>query len=370
MMESNYRTGIYTSPHLFKFNERIQVNGVDIIDDEIIEIYLLLKEKALQINATFFEITTVMAFEYFRRKQVDIAIIETGMGGRFDSTNIINPVLSIIVSIGIDHVEYLGNNIRDIAKEKAGILKKDIPALFRSHNNEINEIIGESAKQEGALLINCHEFKRNKVEVISFNQNLSMKLRILYDGTEFIVNLPLLGLHQIDNLYLVLSALKICGTNFPNINQNSITSGLEKTKVNTNLMGRLHVINKNPYIIIDGAHNLPAISSDLKAIETAGHNLEEFEIIFSCMEDKDIFSMMKEISNYNSSISLIELEEQRGARINQLLKVAENRNFAKINLHKIRQVLDKINEKKSKILLIGSFYLVAEILDRLAISNK
>ncbi|HRP02372.1 MAG TPA: folylpolyglutamate synthase/dihydrofolate synthase family protein [Candidatus Kapabacteria bacterium] len=362
LQESGYNVGLYTSPHIIKFNERIQVNGKQISDNEVIDIYNLLKEKANEIEATFFEITTLMAFEYFRRQRVDIAIIETGMGGRFDSTNIIKPIASVLTSISMDHQDYLGDTIAKIASEKGGIIKSHIPVIVQNNIDEVLLLLSAIAnKLESPIYFS----KDYPIENIKYKPNLQMSFDTKWHNDTISILSPFSGKHQIDNHKTVFNTLQLIATQFQNISAMSIAQGIKNSKVNANLRGRLELLENQPKIILDGSHNPDAISYCLETIKSSDLQPENFNIYFTCMKDKDYSLMLRIIRKYTDKINFVNIKEQRGIDTKILLEVAQELNFNKISLYNLYELVELYKQKRSNMLILGSFYLVSEFLESL-----
>jgi len=361
-MESGYKTGLYTSPHILKFNERIQINGKYISDDEIIEIWKSIEAKANEIDATFFEITTVMAFEHFRRNKVDIAIIETGMGGKYDSTNIIKPLVSVIASVSMDHQDYLGDSLEKITLEKAGIIKENTPIIIQKNKAEVIEIINNTANNISAPLYLSDEIL---IENISFKQNLTMNFEYINDDVNHTINSPFVGNHQIDNHKSVLNVIEMLKSTFPKINNNSIRDGIKNAKINSNLRARLELLSESPAVILDGSHNPEAIYYCLDSIQKCGIDLNNFELYFACMIYKDFPEMLSIIRNYSQEINIVEIGEKRAAPAAILINQAKLLNYNNINQINIKELVTTFKNKKNNMLIFGSFYLISEFLDRL-----
>ena len=235
LQESGYKVGLYTSPHLVDFRERIRING-EMISKESVEYFMNQNLNFFdRNNFSFFEMTVGLAFSYFNNQNVDIAIIEVGMGGRLDSTNIINPILSIITNISIDHTKFLGNNITKIAHEKAGIIKPGIPVVIGETQEEIKDIFIETARE-------------NSTE-ISFADNFKTKE---YDC-------DLKGEYQTKNISTVKHAITKIQSMGYKINDSNIEKGLSNVVKNTSLMGRWQVIQTNPLVVCDTGHNEAAL---------------------------------------------------------------------------------------------------------------
>lgn len=359
MDESNYSTGLYTSPHIYRFNERMKVNNIEITDQELIDIYSLIEDKSDEINATFFEITTAICFEFFRRKNIDVAILETGMGGRYDATNIVNPIISVIASISMDHRDYLGNTISQVTTEKAGIIKNNTPIVLSQNEKKITDQIEQIAINHSSKFI---ESKDIPLKILNLNNNLTMTLEYNYNSKKFEINSPFVGEHQLKNIKSVLATIQEIRDIFKNININSIIKGIEETKNKLNLIGRLDIINENPNILITGAHNIDALNQDIKTLMNCGHYLSQYDIFFTCMNDKDYKKMLKTLRKNKNSIHLVNIEEERAIDLKILYQVAQQNDFANIEIVNTNELVNRIKSKKNNILIIGSFFLVSEVL--------
>ena len=235
IQEANYKVGLYTSPHLVDFRERIKINGDMISKDSVLKFMHENFDFFESNNLSFFEMTVGLAFDYFSKNKVDIAIIEVGMGGRLDSTNIINPILSIITNISLDHTRFLGSNIFDIAKEKAGIIKDNIPVVIGQTQQEISPIFTDIAKSKNS-------------EIIFADHSI-------YDTYDC----DLKGDYQKKNIITVLKSTEILKHLDYKINDSHIKTGLSNVSNNTGLQGRWQVIQRKPMIICDTAHNEAAL---------------------------------------------------------------------------------------------------------------
>ena len=248
------KTGLYTSPHLIRFNERIRINGIPITDEEIIEFVRIYRSDIDRIEATFFETTTAMALWYFQQKNVDVCVVETGLGGRLDSTNVINPDLTVITPVDMDHAEYLGNTIEKIAGEKAGIIKKDVPLILARQRPEAESVILDRAKTMNAKVINV--FPDEITNVYSGMNGTNFRL-----GNEEFKS-GLIGAHQASNAALAVKAVR---TYLPTISEKSIKQGL----LNVVWPGRLQLLQSEPPVFYDVAHNphgIEAVSETLGSI--------------------------------------------------------------------------------------------------------
>ncbi len=262
IQEAGYNVGLYTSPHLKDFRERIRINGKKINKKEVTEFINIYKLEFEKINMSFFEITVSMAFYYFSKKKVDIAVIETGLGGRLDSTNIINPEISVITNIGLDHTALLGDNLCQIAEEKSGIIKEKTPV-----------IIGRKQKE-------CVEIFRKK--------SLEKKSELIF-AKKYSYNSDLLGEYQKENINTAVTTIK--NLNNYNISEQNIIDGLLKVRENTSLLGRWQIIDVKPKIICDTAHNIDGIKSILKQLKK--ERFKQLHFIIGMVKDKEITKILQ-----------------------------------------------------------------------------
>ncbi len=292
LQEGKYKVGLYTSPHLIDFRERIKINGVMIEKDFIVHFINENINFFNDNNFSFFEMTVGLAFEYFKMKSVDIAVIETGMGGRLDSTNIIFPEVSVITNISYDHVQFLGNSIEDIAREKAGIIKSGIPVVIGEKQNDIVNIFINKAEEKKSRIFFAEDFDVNEYEC------------------------ELKGSYQNKNITTAIAAIELLNNSEISINEKNIKDGLNKIIQNTGIRGRWEIIENKPLIICDIAHNIDALSiviNDLKLI-----NSNKIHFVLGFVNDKNLDSIVDlfpESSNYyfarpNIERGLDELELQ------------------------------------------------------------
>ena len=292
LQEGKYKVGLYTSPHLIDFRERIKINGAIIEKDFIVDFINENINFFNDNNFSFFEMTVGLAFEYFKMKSVDIAVIETGMGGRLDSTNIISPELSVITNVSIDHVKFLGNTIADIAIEKAGIIKSGIPVVIGEKQNDIVNIFINKAEEKKSRIFFAEDFNVKEYEC------------------------ELKGSYQNKNIKTAIAAIEFLNNSEISINEKNIKDGLNKIIQNTGIRGRWEIIGNKPLIICDVAHNIDALSiviNDLKLI-----NSNKIHFVLGFVNDKNLDSIVDlfpESSNYyfarpNIERGLDELELQ------------------------------------------------------------
>lgn len=288
--EAGYKTGLYTSPHLRDFRERIRINGEMIPENEVVDFIEKHKDKLEELELSFFEMTVAMAFDYFRKEKVDIAIIEVGMGGRLDSTNVIKPELCVITNISLDHVKFLGENEEQIAAEKAGIIKPEIPVVIGETQEGSKDVFIKTAKEKNSPIFfadkimdcrkdNTYSLDYQQFDIYKNNESYLKELKY-----------PLLGNYQKKNLATVICALDILRDSFK-IEEKHIIDGLANVIKNTSLMGRWQVINKNPLAIADTGHNVAGINEVNRQLAETKYNKLHF--VLSVVNDKDIDGILQ-----------------------------------------------------------------------------
>ena len=262
LQEAGYKVGLYTSPHLKDFRERIKINGQMILKNDVVD-FVTQHQDFFKVNQlSFFEMTVGMAFQYFASAEVDIAIIEVGLGGRLDSTNIITPEVSVITNIGLDHTAFLGNTLPEIAKEKAGVIKAQVPCVIGRTTVETKKVFVEVATKNNAPIYFVNE-----------------KLENLYKT-------DLGGVYQQENLKTAFSALEILKTKQWNISGLNYELGFANVIKNTGLQGRWQVLNKKPYIVCDTAHNEDGLTYVIKQIQET--KKEYLHVVLGMVNDKDL----------------------------------------------------------------------------------
>ena len=293
--ECGYKTGLYTSPHLLDFRERIRVNGQMIPEQNVIDFIGDNKEKFEEMQLSFFEMATGMAFDYFAKEKVDIAIIEVGLGGRLDSTNVIKPELSVITNISLDHVAMLGNTLAEIAVEKAGIIKPNTPVVIGETQPETKDVFINKAKECNAPIYFADQiFDCDKIHVESLDYQ---KFDIWKNSELYIeaVEFPLLGYYQKKNLATVMCAVDILKGKF-NIDQKDVVNGLEFVVKNTNLMGRWQVLSRQPLVIADTGHNVGGIKEI--TMQLSDMSFRKLHFVLGCVNDKDINGILQLLPQY------------------------------------------------------------------------
>ena len=334
--EAGYKTGLYTSPHLIDFRERIKINGQMIPKESVVSFYESYHEHWQKIQPSFFEITVLMAFDYFRAENVDIAIIETGLGGRLDSTNIVLPEISVITNIGLDHTQFLGSTIEKIAFEKAGIIKKNTPVVLGKMLPKAAEVIKRRAKHLSA--------KTYLSELTTHSSELK-------------------GEFQKENISTVCAAIKIIQKQREYyITEPHIKAGLQNIKANTGLRGRYDEIETNPKVILDGAHNSGGIKTLLSELEK--ESFKKLHIVWSMVSDKDALEVFN-ILPLNASYYFCQSSVPRAMPVEKLKALATKFEFSACYFPAVEAALEqaKSNAEPSDLILVtGSFFTVADAL--------
>ena len=331
LQEAGFKTGLYTSPHLKDFRERIKINGVKISENDVISFVTTNKKNFEKINMSFFEYTVALAFDHFAKEKVDIAIIETGLGGRLDSTNIISPEISIITNIGYDHMNLLGNTLEQIAIEKAGIVKEKTPVLIGRKQIETETVFEEKASQKNTNILYA---KQNEVKF----------------------NVPN---YQKENINTSISAIKILDWKISN---QEINDGIKNVNQNTGLRGRWETLSKNPKIICDTGHNVDGISNIINQLKQIKFN--KLHIVFGTVNDKkinDILNLLPKDAKYYFCKAKID----RALNADKLKSIANEYKLIGESFESVEKALlnAKNNAKKEDLIFIGgSTFVVAEVI--------
>ena len=342
LLEAGYKVGKYTSPHIEKFNERIVINKQQISDEKICSYYKKIRT-LIEINnlhPTFFEITTAIMFEYFKDCGCEYVVLETGLGGRFDATNVCHPEVSIITNISLDHINILGDNLTDIAREKCGIIKGS-PVVIADSKPELAAAVEEKTKDYIDVI--------KKYSEIRFELTDDFGTKIYIDNMEF--NLSLYGKYQINNFLGAYETLKKIGVSDKNI-QDAVSK--------IYWPGRFEIYSKeNPLIILDGAHNVDA-ASKLKENILSKYRSEDIVTIVSILEDKDRYGILEEISEFSNEIIFTSLEDfHRGTSGNELLNLVSSFKDQRVEDDLIK-AFDLAKKTKKVIVVCGSFYLLSK----------
>lgn len=340
LLEAGYSVGKYTSPHILKFNERIRANGKDISDEEIALTYEKVKNavKNIGITPTFFEVTTAMMFLYFAEKKVEYAVLEVGMGGRFDATNVADGDIAVITNVSLDHTEYLGKTIYDIALEKAGIIKEKSFVIVGDSDKEFLKAVSEKKK----TFINTEE----KYKDVRYNLNFKNFMTEIYIN-EKKFNLSLFGDYQVKNFLCAYEALKHLG-----ISDEIIEKAVSKVVWQC----RFERFSQNPLTILEGAHNIDGILN-LKKILTHEYKPDEIVMIVSILKDKKVKEMLEVCESFSDKIILTSLSDNpRGLSGEKLLEYTDKSSVFSVedDIKKAYETAEKSNRRI--IAVCGSFY--------------
>lgn len=356
LQHTGLKVGCYTSPHYIDFRERIKINGA-LISEELVQRFVQ-DNKALieQMQPSFFEITVAMAFSYFTEQEIDVAIIETGLGGRLDSTNILTPILSIITNIGLDHQAMLGNTLEEIAGEKAGIIKENIPVLIGEHQEQLAPIFRNKAKSVNAPYHTILDFP----EVKNFKSTISgSSFQIHFTKTPTHFTSDVMGMYQRKNFRTAIAASMLLQQHFP-LTLHQIAEGLENLRTRTHYIGRMMCLDTNPTILADSAHNEDGIKALRETIETIDHSSLHF--VYGTVNDKDLSKILPLLPQ-NAKYYFCKPDVPRGLNASVLWEQAR---ALGLNGQAFTSVTEAIQEAKHNadandlIVISGSIFVVAE----------
>lgn len=361
LQQAGYKTGLYTSPHLKDFRERIRING-KMVPKSFVSQFVRSQQKLIQeIEPSFFEVTVAMAFEYFAKQQVDIAIIEVGLGGRLDSTNIITPELSVITNISLDHTQILGHTIAQIAFEKAGIIKTNIPVVIGEKQAETTLVFEEKAKTMSAPIY----YAESALHVQGIKRtNAKLVLDIYKDNTCILskLTLDLTGTYQLKNIVTVIETVLILREKGYSISDKAIYQALRKVKKLTGLQGRWQILSKNPLVICDTGHNIAGISEVLLNIKATAH--QNLHIVMGMVNDKDISGVLKLLPK-EATYYFCKPDMERGLSADELAAKAKQYGLIGQTYERIAKAFDaaKKNYRTGDLIFIGgSTFVVAEVI--------
>jgi dihydrofolate synthase / folylpolyglutamate synthase len=286
LQTAGYKTGLYTSPHLKEFTERIKIDGVEVSKDFVVDFVERIRPSIDEIKPSFFEITVAMAFEYFATQQVDIAIIEVGLGGRLDSTNVITPLVSLITNISWDHQDLLGDTLPKIAFEKAGIIKSNVPVVISERNMEVDSVFIKKAKEEICSI----QFAQDNWNVKSL---VNGRYEVTHQSFIQSYQLDLKGDYQRKNLAGVLNVVEILRSENYEIGQDHVTHALQSVTAITGLKGRWQKLGERPLVICDTGHNEGGIREVVKQIDA--QEFENLLIVLGCVKDKELSPILSQL---------------------------------------------------------------------------
>jgi len=365
LKESGFKTGLFTSPHLVSFTERIRINGRQITEQDVIELASSLRAdiKDTDLNPTFFEFITAMAFKYFASSHVDWAVIETGMGGRLDATNVVHPEVTVITNISLDHCEFLGSTISDIAFEKAGIIKSGVPLITASHDTAVIKQLSDIAASLNSVI---HVFGNDFTGILKQMDN--NQITIDYSGYAQYsnVSVPLTGKYQLDNACTAIRACEILREKGVSLPDSSIRKGLQSVR----LEGRFEWISDSPPILLDGAHNPEATRSLAASVKDIFPD-KKVILVTGVMNDKDIKETMAPLMEIADSVILTKAQYERAASPEKMRNILSSLNLSEsisrpASIVSTASISEALHLAKSMctvnsiILITGSFYTTGE----------
>jgi dihydrofolate synthase / folylpolyglutamate synthase len=370
LKEAGYRTGLYTSPHLVRFNERIRIDGVPISDEHLVAYARAMRPDIEKHSATFFEATTCIAFRYFADEHVDVAVIETGLGGRLDATNVVTPMVSVITNIAMDHMEYLGTTLSAIAREKAGIIKRGIPVVTASTSDEALRVLRSVARRRGSPFHHAWEIASIRMDN---TRRSGTQVRLGVQGWRIPpVTLGLSGEHQLTNAALAVSALSLAaevGT-LARINGVVIARGLHNVARNTGLEGRLQQMKfRGIEIILDVAHNPDGMRT--LADELSGRHVAFPLAVFGIVRDKDAGLVLEELRRTTREIIAVTPETERARPGREVARMATERGILAVDggsvraglMMAVKRLTYETAPARKRLLVAGSHYVVGEALE-------
>ncbi len=351
LQEFNYNVGLYTSPHFVNFNERILINDQQIPDQFVSDFVNSYNDFIDEHQLTFFEVTTAMAFKYFNEMKVDYAVIETGLGGRLDATNVLTPLAVVFTAIGLEHTNVLGNTIEEITNEKAAIIKEGIKVFCGMLPITSLKMIGKKCNALKSELFRLDEYsnlKNNNLELYTEELEIDDWTTSLYGQFQ-----------QYNGALAALAVSKTLALNDSNV----IARGIKNVVSNTNIQGRYEFINKKPDIIFDSAHNPQSVDVFLSEFKRQTKNYSNTALLFTCMKDKNAKNMLEQLKKYFDTIYLTEINNVRSYSIEELKTIADE---LKINTKTSENPSDLVKSYFSRagkdcLVVLGSMYLLGEI---------
>lgn len=365
LQQCGYRVGLFTSPHLVDFRERIRVNGKKVSRNYVMNWVDEYKKKSLDgFEPSFFELTSAMALDYFAWRNVNIAVIETGLGGRLDSTNIVTPEVSVITNIGLEHQQFLGNTLEEIALEKAGIIKHGRPVIVGRADGVVRDVFEREAKRLYAEI----KFAQDDPEVLNaWHVDGILRLTTKNYG---IIDSQLTGDYQIENCNTVLTTLNLLKRLKYRIKGSAINEGFTHVIENTGLMGRWMTLNDKPLIICDSAHNPSGWEQMLQQLKRQKY--DKLHMVLGFMADKDVATMLKKLPK-DAQYYFTQAQTSRSMSAEDLQKAASKSGLhgnAYIKVEEALEAARKASRAKDLIYVGGSMYILAELLKYLGYGDQ
>lgn len=352
LQSAGYKVGLYTSPHLVDVRERIVINGRKISRRDFSRTIAFVRNKIEQ-PVTYFEFLTAVAFVYFQNQKVDIAVLEVGLGGRLDATNVCNPLVSVITNIAFDHMAYLGDTLESIAREKAGIIKRNGVCITAAKQKNVLDVLKDACLRRRAKLyrLGCDIKIKKQNDGFFTYQGLNRNLKNL--------TIPLRGEHQLSNAALALTAIELGEKKGFRVDDAAIYAGLK----NTCWEARLEIMQNNPFFLLDGAHNPAGIDALCRSLKK-DFSFRRLIIIFGALADKDYRRMLWKITPFASTVILTQIKAKRAVPVNDLMRSVNKIGYEAIATENVNQAITQamtMAGKEDLICATGSFYMAGEV---------
>ncbi|WP_375445579.1 bifunctional folylpolyglutamate synthase/dihydrofolate synthase [uncultured Fibrella sp.] len=357
---AGYRVGLYTSPHLKSFTERIRLGGLPIPEADVAQFVRNHRPLIETIEPSFFEVTVAMAFDFFAREQVDLAIVEVGLGGRLDSTNIITPMASVITNIGWDHVEVLGDTLPKIAAEKSGIIKPNVPVVIGESQSETSPVFTAIAEANQSPIVFADQQWHLADSGLANGVRKVLCYHLHTDEQPVTVDLPLTGLYQLANLKTVLATVEVIQSAYP-VHQKALVDGCRLVTAQTGLKGRFQWLQQRPIVIADTAHNKPGIEALLATVQTIPHRA--LRLVIGFVRDKDVLAVLALLPT-NAIYYFCQADSPRALPVDELVSLAGSVGLAGVGYADVNLALAAASQEADPddfILITGSTYVVAEV---------
>ena len=358
LQESGYKTGLYTSPHLKDFRERFRINGKMVQKSFVINFVKKHSKIINTIEPSFFEVSVAMAFQLFKEQKIEIAVIEVGLGGLWDSTNIILPELSLITNIGLDHTNILGNTIEEIAFQKGGIIKPNTPVVISEHTEATKQVFSNIAKDKNAEIIFVTDTYTHQTQLTNID---ALQVEILTPKGYLSLKSGLNGIYQAKNIMGVYAACQVLIQKKYKISEVAILKGIRNVVKNTGLKGRWQILSRSPFTICDTGHNTHALKITLEKLITSKH--ENLHLVIGFVNDKDIEGVFKLLPK-QAKYYFCEFDSFRSTTLSELEKLGQSyaltfEGFKNVNL---AMAAAKVKAEKNDLIFIGgSTFVVSEI---------
>ena len=363
LRENGLKTGLYTSPHLVNFNERIRVSGLPIDDESIIKYADVLKDSVAESGASFFEVTTLIALKYFADMEVDIVIAEAGLGARLDTTMLVEPIISVLTSIGLDHTKYLGETVEEIAGEKAFVIRKGIPCIVAKNSDKVLDVFDKFSTQIDGEFTNSSQICEIS-NVVASEQGLTFDALLNGKPIEN-MHVPLMGLHQIDNIQTSLAVLD-------SIPELDFTIDLIKAGIETvEFRGRMEMVSELPLVIYDVAHNPQATEALFFSIE-AHYPGRKIIAVIALLKDKNSDEVIKTISTHAQQLVCTEIPGHDSVSSAELAKIGRKLGIESSSIPDISLAVDEAKQKlddDSLLIIFGSHYFAENVYDKFGMSH-